>query len=711
MLIACSGAFLLLISLLFKKLRESFVPLYVACAMIISSLMFFVTYFDDLKYSEKFIDTNAKVTGAITDEPEYSDSRYYYVIDLESIDENPIDVKLRLSLPYKLPAEPFDTVSLDAKIYRIASNSVEIQHYYYSKGIFLGAYTYNTDETSVSVTPNENESFEHRIYLIKQWIVNCISDKLPNEYGSTVIAMLLGDKSGLTDRRIESFREAGVAPIFAVSGMHLSIWVLGLYSVLQKFEIKKRLNSIIGIAFTILFMFLAGLSPSVCRSGIMMIMLLSANLFNRKNDSLNSLGFSAFILCLINPFTAIDVGFLLSFIATLAIVTTVPAFDRKFVSKIKIGLLTKPVKGIINSIAVSLSASIGVLPVTILFIGRVSLYSVLSNLLLNYVAAVCMVTGGFVALACKVTFISDFFALISGMLAKLMLTVIDFICEKPFTTLSTDNVFWKTGALCTVCAVVLSLIWFKRRTAIKVICVVVSAVIMLNGLSSYYYYKDLTQINILNVGNGISSVISTEGKKIALTGKADDYLKQMKIEETLNSINAYSTDLLILADKNAAYDSVNLSLIKSSDYNRIVLPVSNNDINSVCDKNKLTESANMHIEISDGGYIKTDIQKEYSVAYCSFNETSILMIFDSYKKAQIPDEYLNADFLVCCGYIPLCVPVYNYEGVVLCGDKKITAPIYNYVISEGGYPILADDYGKVVINVRGAKHKLFVMED
>ena len=706
-----AGALLLLITLLFKRFRERIVPLYVASAMIIAGISSYISCADNRMITSEFADKTVNVTGTVIGEPEYSNSRYYYVIDLDKIDDKSVDAKLRLSAPEEIGSEPFDTVSLNAKIYRIASQSREIQHYYYSKGIVIGAYALDNEESEIVITERKGHNFEYTIFRIQDRIVSNISDKLPNEAGATVVAMLLGDKTALSEVRAESFREAGVAPIFAVSGLHLSIWVMGLYSILSQFNVKKKINSAIGLTFTVVFMFLAGLSPSVCRAGLMMILLLSAGLFHRKSDSLNSLGFAAFILCLLNPFAAVDTGFLLSFTATLGIVTVVPIADRYIFSKIPENLAGAFVKSILTALTVGLSASISVLPVTILFIGRISVYSVISNLLLSPIATVCMVTGGFAAITYPVSFVSDCLALISGLCAKFMLAIIDFICSTSVTTFSADNLFWKAGALASVCVLIFSMLTFKGRNVLKSVCIGLAVVISVFGLTSYYYYNGLTQIHILNVGNGVSAVLSDNDGKIALTGEADDYLKPLKINEKLNRLSSYNPDLIVLADSDAAYDKANLSLLKSLTYNNVVLPEINGDVKTLVSADRLSESACSDIKVFDNDSIRVNIQKEYSVGVFNAGETTVLFLFDNYKNTRIPQDYLKADYLVCCGYIPDCISPEIYERVIICGNGNETESVYNYVIKSGGRPIFANKYDEIVINIREDTHKLILLEE
>ncbi len=705
-----AGLFIFILSLVFKKLRDKIFPFYIATALMISGIMFSTVAVNNLKYTEQFIGEVAEIEGVVTENPTYKNSRYYYVLNLEKIGDKSIDTKLRLSLPNSVYAEPFDRVKLTAKIYEISTESEDIQLYYRAKGIFLGAYAYNSDENGIVVTKRTENSLGYNIYLIREEIRTRIFDRLPNENGATVIAMLLGDKTDLPPELNEKFREAGIAPIFAVSGLHLSVWVMGLYNLLAQLGVKKRLNSLIGIVFTVFFMFLTGFSPSVCRSGVMMLLLLIGNFFRRRADSLNSLGFSAFILCMINPFIAADTGFLMSFFATLGIVILMPTIDKFILSRIPESLVGKSIKTALSLIAVSISASLGVFPVTVFFVGYISLFSVLTNFLVTYAATLCMILGGLTAITFKITFLSELLSLATGLLTRYIIFIVDLICKIPTTMISTDNIFWKIGVIFCVAVLIFSLLNFKSKLLLKSLSVGLSAVILLCSLLSYFYYDDLTQLRVLDTDNGVCVVAFKNDSKIVLTGKADGYYKASDVTDNLNQISRKNADMFIIGDVDGAVDFANLEIAQAYAFNKIIVPVSDFSLEAVSASSEIIEAKNASIEVWDGGIIKYNCNDDYSLAYCSFEDKTVLILFKSKKKAEIPTEYLDADYLICSGYIPNCISPEQYENVIVCGDEKSTQPIYEYVRSCGGSPVAVDMTESIRINIRENSHKVFVLE-
>ena len=68
------------------------------------------------------------------------------------------------------------------------------------------------------------------------------------------------------------------------------------------------------------FMAVTCFQASVCRSGVMCLVVLAGDLLSRRADSLNSLGIAVLLLGLENAYAAADIGLLLSFSATLGLI-------------------------------------------------------------------------------------------------------------------------------------------------------------------------------------------------------------------------------------------------------------------------------------------------------------------------------------------------------------------------------------------------------
>ena len=164
---------------------------------------------------------------------------------------------------------------------------------------------------------------------------------------------------------------------------------------LQATRLRKKLCYLLTCASVVAFMALTGFSSSVMRAGIMLIVFYLGKFFYAKADSLNSLGIATLLLTIVNPFAAGDLGLLLSVSSTLGIILFEGYFEELFkrlAKKLKYG--AKLVEKLAGSVAVTVSATLATMPVIMLSFGRVSLISVVSNLLLVLPTMLMMISSG-----------------------------------------------------------------------------------------------------------------------------------------------------------------------------------------------------------------------------------------------------------------------------------------------------------------------------
>lgn len=132
---------------------------------------------------------------------------------------------------------------------------------------------------------------------------------MPSEEASLASALLLGDKYCLDQNLKEDFNQSGTGHLIVVSGLHMAVVEGCVYFILFKLTRRKKLAAAVSIVGILLFMALTAFTPSVMRSGIMLIVYMLAQLFNRTSDSLNSIGIAALVLTAFNPFAAGEIGF------------------------------------------------------------------------------------------------------------------------------------------------------------------------------------------------------------------------------------------------------------------------------------------------------------------------------------------------------------------------------------------------------------------
>jgi competence protein ComEC len=147
-------------------------------------------------------------------------------------------------------------------------------------------------------------------------------------------AMLLGVKTKIDFETLSTYSSLGAIHILSVSGLHVGLLYLGL-SLVFGFLLKLRPAgpwAFFGLMLALLWCYagISGFSLPVLRSAWMFSVILFAKTFLRRQESLNTLAFSAFVLLFIHPASLFDPGFQLSYLAVWGLI----AFQQRWVKLI-----------------------------------------------------------------------------------------------------------------------------------------------------------------------------------------------------------------------------------------------------------------------------------------------------------------------------------------------------------------------------------------
>ena len=275
--------------------------------------------------------------------------------------------------------------------------------------------------------------------LTKNKIKDNINNLFPANDGKLLLGILTGDTEEINEEIVDYFKTSNIYHMLAVSGAHVSYIILGIGILLNRIHLNKKMIYIITIISLIFFIGVIGYSPSVARAVIMSIMLLIANIKNRKLDIINSISLSMLIILLINPFTVYNIGFWLSYGGTIGIISFYNILIDKLkkrdkenqnkknnqiviyeVKKFK-SILLKIKTSIIQMACVSMSAQVVIFPIMILNFNTISLTFLIPSLLAGYLMGIVTI-GGF--LLCIISFVSKTFASIIVIPLKIVLNLL-----------------------------------------------------------------------------------------------------------------------------------------------------------------------------------------------------------------------------------------------------------------------------------------------
>ncbi len=190
--------------------------------------------------------------------------------------------------------------------------------------------------------------------------------------GAILETLLLGGRGRLTAETTAAMQRTGLYHLLAISGAHIGIISLLLFGIFRALRVPRRAAGILLIVLLVLYALLVEGRASVLRAVIMSLAVLLARLLEKDAHLLNAIGLGAFALLAANPFQLFDLGFQLTFAATLAIIL--------FTARIAAALPRLPLK-IAETFAMSVSAQAGVMPLIALAFNRV----IFSGLLLNFI--------------------------------------------------------------------------------------------------------------------------------------------------------------------------------------------------------------------------------------------------------------------------------------------------------------------------------------
>ncbi|MDP6796601.1 MAG: ComEC/Rec2 family competence protein [Candidatus Krumholzibacteria bacterium] len=197
-------------------------------------------------------------------------------------------------------------------------------------------------------------------------------------------ALLFGDRRALSRRQVSHFRDAGLAHLLALSGMHVAFFLLLLR--------RLFLSSGLGIARSeILLLFLlpflpmlGGGGPSLRRASMMAGYLILGRRLGGRPPALEALCFAGFWEVLILPTTLHSAGFQLSYIATASLIVAAQAF------RFRHGL---PGRWLLEAMGISVLCNYATLPIALPLFHRLPLAGPLWNLLAAPLLGASLLSG------------------------------------------------------------------------------------------------------------------------------------------------------------------------------------------------------------------------------------------------------------------------------------------------------------------------------
>ena len=214
-----------------------------------------------------------------------------------------------------------------------------------------------------------------------------IQRQLPGGEGAIASALITGQRGGIDDADEAALRDAGLAHMLSISGLHMALVRFGLFwlvrAVLVGFPVLalnhpiKKWAAVAALFSAAFYFVISGASASAARAFVMLAMMLVAILADRPALSMRNLALAAAILLLWRPESITDPGFQMSFAAVVGLIA-MAEWEQKRQRASPHGLVYRYLRGIVLT---SLVGSLATMPFAIFYFSRATHYAVLGNLL------------------------------------------------------------------------------------------------------------------------------------------------------------------------------------------------------------------------------------------------------------------------------------------------------------------------------------------
>lgn len=465
-----------------------------------------------------------------------------YLIRVSQSDYLPPGSRLMLHCPDDDLPLPGDRIEAEVRLYP----STQQQTYYTAQRAFVCAFP--ADEEGSLRTTHHTEQTDGLLQRFRTKLVGTLRVALPARESGLLSALCFGETDYVTQSDQAAFRGSGLSHLLVVSGLHLSMVALALRRLFRRFGMYPC--CVMTLVATWLFALFVGATPSILRAATMLSLWLVGCMLFQHSDGLNALGLAAVILLAVNPYHLLNVGFQLSFAATLGVLLLAPrltqphqesADEKPWYQRLWQWIRATAWSGGV----VCVSALLFSLPVAAYHYGGFPITTLLTNLLAGPAAGAAMLCGWLGALCGLLPFmgwLSNGLMLIAGLLIRYMGEVARI--GSPAWAWLTVSQHWQWLLLVVSCALIAgALFWgIPRKRAVAA----VTALAVLTAGVALPLTTAPVRLTVVSVDNEAGFVLQ-QGSHCALI------VTQLRdINEVVYATAPFEPDVVVILDGDAS---------------------------------------------------------------------------------------------------------------------------------------------------------------
>lgn len=443
---------------------------------------------------------------------------------------------------------------------------------------------------------------------------NRVNEKLKNyDFKTDVLAiinaLLLGQRQDISPEIYNNYVNAGVIHILAVSGLHVGIIFLilnWLFKPLHRFKYGKHLiKPLLIILILWSFAFVAGLSPSVTRAVTMFSIVTCAQFLKRSTNIYNTISISIFLMLLVKPIYLFDVGFQMSYLAVLAIVSVQPMLYK----------LWKTPNLVIDKfwqiLTVTIAAQLGVAPLGLFYFHQFPGLFFISNLVIIPVLGIILGLGIFVIFLALLDSLPEVIAEVFSFIIDTLNAFIVWVAQ--FETFLLKDVSFSLYHLLVSYLVLISVIFLWKEKTTKYLNYALMSLLLYSSVMLYTKHQNSYNEFIIFNKNRATIIGEKRNTNLQITHsfdslkmKSDNTLKNYKVGryinlttiDNLNFVYPFKDDYILVVDSLGVYETKKLM-------SKYVLLTNSPRINL----NRLIDSLKPKYIIADASNYKSYVQR------------------------------------------------------------------------------------------------------
>lgn len=477
------------------------------------------------------------ITGFVAEPPDYRDSYTNLKIQVETVDTGDGDLRVDgFILVRVLPNQIYDygeRLRLRGELVTPPENENFSYRDYLAR---QGIHAYVSKAEITRLPGNSGNIFISQIYKFKQKLLENTYRLFQDPEASLFAGILFGVDTGLPQKLQDAFKNTGTAHIIAISGFNIAIIAGVLFSTL-KYIFNQRISAILSVLGIFFYAFLVGGDSAVMRAALMGSISLFARQVGRRNTGLNALAVVAFVMSLFNPLILWDVGFQLSFFATLGIILYAEPFSNftaNLIAKFSKSDTSVFAKLINENFVLTLAAQLTTIPIMAYHFNRISLISFIANPFILPVQPLVMIIGGLSVFISLIIFpLGQLLAWVAWAFAAYTIRIVEFFNTIPNSIIFLDDRYSKLMLLTYLPLLYLTFNWSAikerisasasslRAAALTMTFVIMFVCMVIFWRSAANAGDGRLHVTFLDVGSADAILIQTpEGRNILINGGA-----------------------------------------------------------------------------------------------------------------------------------------------------------------------------------------------